>query len=80
VPAVPDRSALADQLVAAARTQGVELTGPGGLLTGLTKRVLEAARDVKLSEHLGHEHGEPSDSSVRLSRAAPLVYQFASRV
>jgi putative transposase len=37
----PDLSALADQLVAAARTQGGELTGPGGLLTGLTKQVLE---------------------------------------
>jgi hypothetical protein len=35
-PAQPDLSALAEQLVARARTQGVELTGPGGLLTGLT--------------------------------------------
>ncbi len=32
-PAAPDLSALAEQLVAAARTQGVELTGPAGLLT-----------------------------------------------
>ena len=40
-PVAPGLSALAEQLVAAARTQGVELTGPGGLLTGLTKRVLE---------------------------------------
>ncbi|HZC53106.1 MAG TPA: IS256 family transposase [Mycobacterium sp.] len=59
-PAQPDLSALADQLVAAARTQGVELTGPGGLLTGLTKQVLETALDVELSEHLGHDRGERS--------------------
>jgi putative transposase len=50
----PDLSVLADQLVATARTQGVELTGPGGLLTGLTKQVLETALDVELTEHLGH--------------------------
>jgi transposase-like protein len=56
----PDLSALADQLVAAARTQGVELTGPGGLLTGLTKQVLETALDVELNEHLGHDRGERS--------------------
>src|SRR5438445_3228321 len=61
-PAPPDLSALADQLVAAARTQGVELTGPGGLLTGLTKQVLETALDVELSEHLGHDRGGRSGS------------------
>jgi putative transposase len=58
--ATTDLSALADQLVAAAGTQGVELTGPGGLLTGLTKQVLETALDVELSEHLGHDRGERS--------------------
>jgi putative transposase len=61
-PAAPDLSALADQLVAAARDQGVELTGPGGLLTGLTKQVLETALDAELSEHLGHDRGERSGS------------------
>ena len=56
----PDLSVLADQLVATARTQGVELTGPGGLLTGLTKQVLETALDVELTEHLGHDRHERS--------------------
>jgi len=46
----PDLSALAEELVAAARGQGVELTGPGGLLTGLTRRVLETALQVELAE------------------------------
>jgi putative transposase len=58
--AAPDLSELADQLVSAARTSGVELTGPGGLLTGLTKQVLETALDVELTEHLGHERHERS--------------------
>jgi putative transposase len=66
--AVPDHAAgdespvavpegLAEQLVDAARAQGIALTGPGGLLTGLTKQVLETALDAEMTEHLGHEHG-----------------------
>jgi putative transposase len=54
----PDLSELADQLVAAARTSGIELTGPAGLLTGLTKQVLETALDVELTEHLGYDRHE----------------------
>jgi putative transposase len=45
---VPDRidqQQLAQQLVDAARAEGVELVGPDGLLTGLTKTVLETALD-----------------------------------
>jgi putative transposase len=37
----------AQELVDCARAEGVDLTGPGGLLTGLTKRVLET--DTALS-------------------------------
>jgi hypothetical protein len=47
-PAV-DLSVVAGQLVEAARAQGVELTGPGGLLTGLTRQVLETALEVELT-------------------------------
>ena len=44
-PATPiDQQELAHQLTAKARTEGVNLIGPGGLLTGLTKDVLETAR------------------------------------
>src|SRR5262245_17145660 len=45
--------ALAQGLVERARTEGVELVGPGGLLTGLTKTVLETALEAELDEHLG---------------------------
>ncbi|NLT57210.1 MAG: IS256 family transposase, partial [Actinomycetales bacterium] len=34
---------LIDDLVARARQRGLDLTGPEGLLTALTKRVLESA-------------------------------------
>jgi transposase-like protein len=45
---------IAQELVERARTEGVELVGPGGLLTGLTKTVLETALEVELDEHLGY--------------------------
>jgi len=40
---VVDQQQLAQELVEAARADGVELVGLGGLLTGLTKTVLETA-------------------------------------
>ena len=45
---------LAQELVERARSEGVELVGPGGLLTGLTKTVLETALEAELDEHLGY--------------------------
>jgi len=53
----PDASLalVADQLVAQARTDGVALTGEGGLLTGLIQRVLQGALEAEISEHLGYE-------------------------
>ena len=35
--------------------EGLELVGPGGLLTGLTKTVLETALEAEMTEHLGYE-------------------------
>src|SRR5881392_1590835 len=66
--------ALAEQLVAQARDEGISLTGPGGLLTGFTSRVLETALETELTEHLGHEHGEPpAGSNVRNGYSAKTV-------
>ncbi len=43
-----------------------ELTGPGGLLSKLAGRVLEAALQAELTEHLGHPPGAvPGASNVR---------------
>jgi transposase-like protein len=38
-----------------ARDESVELVGPGGLLSGLTKNVLEASLEAEMSEHLGYD-------------------------
>ena len=62
----PDRDelgAVADRLVEQARADGVALTGPGGLLGGLTKRVLETALAAELTDHLGYEPGDPRPGS-----------------
>jgi putative transposase len=54
---LPDE--LLDELLAGARTEG-EITGPGGLLSRLTKRLVERALEVELTDHLGYEpHQEP---------------------
>src|SRR6266496_6326996 len=54
-----DQLQLAQQLVEQARAEGVELIGPGGLLTGLTKSVLETALETEMSEHLGYDKHDP---------------------
>jgi putative transposase len=49
-----------DELLAGART-GEEITGQGGLLSQLTKRLVERAMEVELTDHLGYEsHAEPA--------------------
>src|SRR6202034_2649156 len=55
---LPDE--LIDELLAGARTQE-EIAGPGGLLGQLTKRLVERAMEVELTDHLGYEpHQEPA--------------------
>ena len=49
VPARIDQQQLAQQLVDSAREDGVELVGPGGLLTGLTKTSRPRARPSSTS-------------------------------
>lgn len=51
---------LARELVDKARTDGVDLVGPDGLLTGLTKRVLETALEEELTDHLGYARHDPA--------------------
>lgn len=50
--------ALAEQLVADAAERGVQLTGEGGLLTRLTKQVLQSALEAEMSTHLGYDKHE----------------------
>ncbi len=63
IDAVPKEIAtrqLAQQLVEQARAEGIDLVGRGGLLTGLTKTVLETALNAEMAEHLGYDHRAPS--------------------
>jgi putative transposase len=55
-----DQNELAEQLLAQAKEQNVELVGPDGLLGQLTKNVLETALDAEMSEHLGYEKHDPA--------------------
>jgi len=54
-----DQQQVAEQLLAEARAQGVELVGPNGLLNQLTKRVLETALEEEMSAHLGYDKHAP---------------------
>jgi putative transposase len=38
----------------------VQLVGEGGLLTGLTKSVLETALEAEMSGHLGNDKHDPA--------------------
>ena len=49
-----------ERLMAQVAADGIELLGPNGLLTGLTKRVMERALEVERTEHLGYERGDPA--------------------
>ena len=54
---LPDE--VVDELLAGARTEE-EIFGPGGVLGQLTKRLVERALEVELTDHLGYEpHPEP---------------------
>jgi putative transposase len=51
--------AVIDELLAGAGSEE-EIVGPGGLLAQLTKRLVERAMEVELTDHLGYEpHQEP---------------------
>jgi putative transposase len=52
-----------DELLAGAKTEE-EIVGPGGLLAQLTRRLVERALEVELTDHLGYEsHREPPGGS-----------------
>jgi len=58
VPLVGDELAMRDwaaELVARARSEGVELTGDDGLLTALVRQVLQTGLEVEMTDHLGYE-------------------------
>src|SRR5712691_9604002 len=58
-PALIDEE-LADQLLGKAQAVGVELLGPDGLLSQVTKAVLERALAEEMTAHLGYEKHDPA--------------------
>jgi putative transposase len=54
-----DQQQLVQELVEQARAEGMELVGQGGLLTRLTKSVLETALEAEMAEHLGYDKHDP---------------------
>ncbi|MDJ0386164.1 transposase, partial [Streptomyces sp. G-G2] len=61
VPEVLDDQ-LISQLVDRAKADGIKLTGQGGPLQQLTKRILESALEGEIPDHLGHEKHEKAGS------------------
>jgi len=51
---------LAEQLMRQAKVDGIKLIGPGGLLAGITRRILNTALETEMSEHLGFDKGDPA--------------------
>jgi hypothetical protein len=58
-PALVDEQ-LADELVGKAQVEGVELLGPDGLLSQVTKAVLERALAEEMTGHLGYDKHHPA--------------------
>jgi transposase-like protein len=51
---------LADQLLGRAQAEGAELLGPDGLLSQVTRAVLERALAEEMTGHLGYEKHDPA--------------------
>ncbi|MEV5555843.1 transposase, partial [Nonomuraea wenchangensis] len=59
---------LISMLVTRARSEGLQLTGEGGLLQQLTKRVLESALEGEITDHLGYDRHDPAGKNSGNSR------------
>jgi hypothetical protein len=76
VPAASDQQLIA-MLVDQARSEGLQLTGRGGLLQQLTKRVLESALEGEITDRLGYgkhdAEGRDSGNSRNGTRAKTVL-------
>ena len=57
-----------DRMLADAETAGLAIDGPGGLLSQLTRAVLERALGAELDDHLGYAKGDPAGNGSGNSR------------
>ncbi len=70
---------LADQLLGKAQAEGVELLGPDGLLSQVTKAVLERALAEEMTGHLGYEKHDPAGRGSGNSRNGTTRQDAADR-
>lgn len=68
VPSKPADDRLIDELVGRAQAEGLQLTGEGGLLQQLTKRLLESALEGEITDHLGYDKHDPAGKNGGNSR------------
>ncbi len=68
VPAKAVDDQLIDELVSRAQAEGLQLTGEGGLLQQLTKRLLESALEGEITDHLGYDKHDPAGKNGGNSR------------
>ncbi len=71
LPTVALDDQLIGQLVDRARASGLQLTGEGGLLQQLTKRVLESALEGEITDHLGYEKHDPPVPAAATAATGP---------
>jgi transposase-like protein len=71
---------LVRQLAERARAEGLRLTGEGGLLSQLTKVVVESALDGELDDHLGYAKHDPAGRDGGNSRNGKTVLTEAGPV
>ena len=64
----PEMREWAVELVDRARSQGVDLTGEGGLLTAMVRQVLQTGLEVELEDHLGYQPYDPAGRNSGNSR------------
>ncbi|PFX00295.1 hypothetical protein CJ469_04478 [Nocardia farcinica] len=69
-------------LVDRARSEWLQLTGDGGLLQQLTKRVLESALEREVTDHLGYDKhdraGRNSGNSCNGTRSRTVITDVGS--
>ena len=59
--------------------KGIELVGPNGLLSQLTKWVLETALEAEMTDHLGYDKHDPVGRNRGNSRNGGAVQDGADR-
>jgi hypothetical protein len=73
---------IAEQLLEQTRTDGVKLVGPGGLLVGVTRRILETVLETEISEPSRVKLPTPAHPGLgqlvdqAFAEAKPLLHEY----